>query len=342
MHASRAIRTRSISTTTIRPPVFRSSNACVALVKKHDLPNYLAGLLVAPHARFAYFAVHAFNIETALVRDKTARGQSAIGRVRLQWWREIVAAAFEDENGGGGGGSRAAHGVREAIAGGHPVAAALAETARGGVLTRRYFDRIVEAREADLEGLQPETLEQLERFGEDTVGSVLLLGLDAATDATFVGDVVVATDAAAAADAAALGLGRALALATTLRGVPHFAARGELYLPRDVLAACGVASASAPARVLAGTAPADETAALAASARDVADVARRHLEAAAALRPHLGAAARRALLPAVPARLYLDALARCDYDLFDKRLTPRSPLGLQLRLLWARALGRYV
>ncbi|CAN0589593.1 unnamed protein product, partial [Ectocarpus sp. 12 AP-2014] len=45
-----------------------------------------------------------------------------------------------------------------------PVALALAEvvTNQKGGLTRRWFDRVLDARMADLERTQPETLEEME------------------------------------------------------------------------------------------------------------------------------------------------------------------------------------
>ena len=46
---------------------FSASHPCVELVRQRDRNQYYAGLLMPADARFAFFAVHAFNVETSLV-----------------------------------------------------------------------------------------------------------------------------------------------------------------------------------------------------------------------------------------------------------------------------------
>ena len=89
---------------------FSASHPSVELVRQRDRNQYYAGLLMPADARFAFFAVHAFNVETSLVREKTPRGQAEMGRLRLQWWREVVDAAY-------GGGAAAAAGARSSAEG---------------------------------------------------------------------------------------------------------------------------------------------------------------------------------------------------------------------------------
>lgn len=73
---------------------------------------------------------------------------------------------------------------------------------------------------------------------------------------------------------------------------------------------------------------------------EVASVAKGHMDAAAngftAARERMGgslpAGAFAALLPGVRAAWYLDTLQKCNFDPFNPRLRPRSPLAFQLRL----------
>ena len=158
-------------------------------------------------------------------------------------------------------------------------------------------------RERDLFAPQPPaSLAELEAFAHATASSGLLLGLDAVRGpaAALGGERGADGDAARCADDAAVHLGVALGLVATLRGAPHFAARDEVYIPRDVLAEAG-ARASAPARVLARKATADERAALARAAEALAARARAHVDAAVAMRARVPRAERCALLPAVSA-----------------------------------------
>ena len=81
---------------------------CAALVREADRDRYLATLFAPAEHRAALFALYAFNVEIARVRD-LAR-EPLPGEIRLQWWREALA------------------GEREGEAAANPVAAALRET----------------------------------------------------------------------------------------------------------------------------------------------------------------------------------------------------------------------
>ena len=84
----------------------------------------------------------------------------------------------------------------------------------------------------------------------------------------------------------------------------------------------------------------------------VADAARAHLAAARAATGDVPSGARRALLPAVPASLYLDWLGEAGHDVFDEGLLRRTGIGMpepsatarlrvQAGLAWAAMRGRF-
>src|SRR5512133_268111 len=102
-----------------------------ALVRRHDRDRFQTALFAPADRREALFALYAFNYEVARVRESVT--QPMLGHIRLQWWREIIEAAY-------GGASPRRHEVAE------PLTAAI----RDFGLSRKLFDRIIDAREADL------------------------------------------------------------------------------------------------------------------------------------------------------------------------------------------------
>src|SRR5438105_11594007 len=130
-----------------------------ALVRRHDRDRYQTVLFAPAARREALFALYAFNYEIARVRESVT--QPMLGQIRLQWWRENIAAAFEDGP------------VRH-----HPVAEALTGAIRGLALTRAHFDRLIDARETDLDDQPPPSLAALEEYAEASSGRLLQLALE--------------------------------------------------------------------------------------------------------------------------------------------------------------------
>src|SRR5471032_1172974 len=81
---------------------------CAALVREFDRDRFLATLFAPAEHRDALFALYAFNVEIARVRELAREPMP--GQIRLQWWREMLS------------------GERDGEAAAHPVAAALRET----------------------------------------------------------------------------------------------------------------------------------------------------------------------------------------------------------------------
>ena len=92
-------------------------------MREADRDRYLATLFAPAEQRDALFALYAFNVEIARVRDLAREPMP--GEIRLQWWREALS------------------GEREGEAAAHPVAAALRETlARYGLLATPLLELI--------------------------------------------------------------------------------------------------------------------------------------------------------------------------------------------------------
>src|SRR5206468_1070890 len=134
-----------------------------------------------------------------------------------------------------------------------PLTAAIRELG----LTRAHFDRLIEARETDLDDHPPASLAALEDYAEATSGRLICLALE----------ILGVRDPAAGE--AGLHLGIAYALVGLLRAMPLQARAGRQLIPTDIAARIGLAEQDY--RTLRGTP------ALRAASAELAAAASRHL-----------------------------------------------------------------
>jgi phytoene synthase len=226
-----------------------------------------------------------------------------LGRIRLQWWREAIDEIYRGDK------------IRR-----HEVVEALAEAVRKGDLTRYHFDRLIEAREADLEEAPPADLAALETYAEDTSSRLIWLALES----------LGMCDAASAEAGRRIGI--AWALVGLIRALPFQARAKRHTLPTKLAAEAGL----------------DEgdffelrpSPALAAAVRRIADAAQGHLDAAREPRREVPRGALSALFPAVLAQRHLRRLAAAGYDPFSAALTVPDTLA-SWRLMLASLTRRY-
>ena len=181
----------------------------IDLVRRYDHDRFLASLFAPAGLRPAIWALLAFNLEIARVREVVS--QPVIGQIRLQWWRDALDEIYT-------GKPPRRHEVVE------PLAAAIA--AHG--LTRTHFDTMIDGREFDLGDEPPASLDALERYLEQTSSRLIDLELE-----------VLGVTAPAAFEAARHA-GVAWGLIGLVRAVPFHAAQGRIYLPADLMAAAGI------------------------------------------------------------------------------------------------------
>jgi phytoene synthase len=249
---------------------------CEDLVRAGDKDRYLATLFAPADRRPHLYALYAFNLEIARVRD-LARGPMA-GEIRLQWWREALA------------------GERPGEANAHPVAAALLETIARHDLPAATLAGLIEARAFDLYDDPMPTLEAFAAYGRRTASGPIELAAR----------VLDAEHAAVGALAGPAGV--AYAATGLLRAVALHASRGRIYLPADVLDRHGARTTD----IFAGRA----TPALRMALAELRAFARTNLDAFAARRAALPPATVPAFLPVALVRPYLDRMERRDYDPF--------------------------
>src|SRR5213082_2715317 len=117
---------------------------CEALVRAVDKDRFLASLFAPADKRGPLFALYAFDLEIAGIRERAREPMP--GEIRLQWWRDVLSG----ERGG------------EAKA--HPVAAALTATiARFALPAQRLID-LTEAHAFDLYDDTMPTFDVLEAY----------------------------------------------------------------------------------------------------------------------------------------------------------------------------------
>jgi phytoene synthase len=267
------------------------------LVRRHDRDRYQTAVFAPAARREALFALYAFNWEIARVRESVT--QPMLGRIRLQWWCEVIDAAYA-------GGA-----VRR-----HEVAAPLTAAIGAFRLPRAPFDRLIDARERDLDGTPPADMAALEDYAAASSSSLVGLAL------------AVLGTGEPAAQRAGHAVGIAYALAGLLRAMPLHARTGCRFLPDAVAAHAGLDPADYAAL--------RATPALCAATAEIALAARRHL--AAARRQRVPRAARPALLSAIVADRFLMRLERAGHNPFAPAL--QRPDALQAwRLLRAALTG---
>ncbi|KAL3619391.1 hypothetical protein CASFOL_036961 [Castilleja foliolosa] len=279
-----------------------SLSYCVQQVRNYDYHHYLCLLELPPNMRKSAFALRAFNIETSRAMDIAS--DPRIGLMRLLWWQESIDKIFSNK-------------LIE-----HPVAQALSSVISEHKVSKTWLKRSVEARINDArrdDSDIPQTVQELERYAEDTVSTLLYSTLESGGIRST------------AADHAASHVGKASGLALLLRSLPYHAGRNGRfpYVPADV----------------AGRHVLDSREGLCGAVFEMASVANAHLEKARGLAGTVPAEARRVLLPGVPAEVLLETLRRVQFDVFDPRLSRGilgvPPLWFQMKLKWYSWRGRY-
>jgi NADH dehydrogenase [ubiquinone] 1 alpha subcomplex assembly factor 6 len=270
-------------------------------LRQHDRDRYLTTLFAAPERRVPLTALYAFNFEVAKTREVTR--EPLLGRIRLQWWRESIDAIYRGLP------------LRQ-----HEVVEPLAAAIRRHDLTRCHFDRLIDAREGDLEDEPPVSLAELESYAEDTAARLVRLALE-----------ILDAREAEAADAGRR-IGIAWGLIGTIRALPAQARLRRLTLPADLIAESGLDVAQ-----FLELRPA---ASLARIVEQLADRAHEHLAAARAASRAIPGGARAALLPAVLGDWHLKRFARARFDPFAPELARIDTLAAW-RLALAALRGRF-
>jgi 15-cis-phytoene synthase len=250
---------------------------CETLLRVADKDRFLTTLFAPAEHRNALIALYAFNVEIARVREVVR--EALAGEIRLQWWSDVL--------GGVGRGEVTAH----------PVAAALLASMARYRLPPEPFKALIAARRFDLYDEPMATLADLEAYADGASASLIALAAE-----------ILAAGSEPDIGALSHHAGFAHALAGLLAAFPIHAARGQLFVPLELLARHGVG------RLDVNGAPATQQ--LRAALAELRLRARHHLGAARQLLATAAPAVVPALLPVALAPPTLARMERRGYDPF--------------------------
>lgn len=180
-----------------------------AHVRRLDKDRWLAGLYAPEERRRHLYALYAFSAEIGRIRDLVS--DPLPGEIRARWWIDMLTGERREEGAA------------------HPIAAALLDTIDRFSLPVEDFERLIEARIFDLYDEAMPDLAALEDYCRDTTATLIRLAARVLADGRDLG-----------VDEVAGHAGVAYGLTMTMRGLAQQAARGQVFLPLDVLARHGL------------------------------------------------------------------------------------------------------
>ncbi|KAI3659666.1 hypothetical protein MP638_004401 [Amoeboaphelidium occidentale] len=192
---------------------FASSRAsaleyCRDLTKRMDSDAYLSSLYLKDQSAMrAQWVIRAFNAETSMIRDIVSKDE--VGKMRILWWKQALNDTYAGkppEN---------------------PVLVALHDTLancdHNKKLSKSWFLKILNAREANLGVRQYYSEEDLEDYLENTQSCMLYLTLESFGHKS------------SHLDHIASHLGKAIGLVQTLRAAQHNSLKNLIYLPAETM-----------------------------------------------------------------------------------------------------------
>ena len=264
---------------------------CDDMLRESDRDRWIACLFAPADKRKRLHALYCFSLEIACVREIVS--EPRLGEIRLQWWRDVLSGEARGD------------------VGGHPVALALLDTVATFRLPIMALVALIDARTFDLYNDPMPSLNDLEGYCGETSSALMRLA----------SLVLAGGEEPGGADAVGHA-GVAYAMTGLLRAMPWHAARGQVFIPADLLQKHGGTSGDL---TVGRTNPQ-----IAAALAELRATIRRHLVAALAAAPQLAAAARPALLPLGLCAPYLNVMEKSGFDPF------RDPVELpQWRRQWA-------
>ncbi len=127
-------------------------------VKSNDYYRYLCCCAAPKQAVGGLLAIYAFNNEIAKIKDHTSEPMAAL--VRLTWWREAIDEIYANKN------------PRK-----HQVLEAIKELIQNTEIPRALFDKMLDARENDINRKTPEDIEELKKYIDASSVDLLLASL---------------------------------------------------------------------------------------------------------------------------------------------------------------------
>ncbi|XP_048363936.1 NADH dehydrogenase (ubiquinone) complex I, assembly factor 6 [Sphaerodactylus townsendi] len=272
---------------------------CMELVRKRDYEGFLCSLLLPAESRSSVFALRAFNVELAQIKDAVT--QKTIGLMRIEFWRKAVEDIYRD------------HAPQQ------PVAKELWKAIKRQHLTKKWLMNIINEREKNLDDRAYRNINELETYAENTQSSLLYLTLET----LGVKDIH--------SDHAASHIGKAQGIVTCLRATPYHASKGKVFLPMDICMLHNVSQEDFIRH--------KQEQKVKDVIYDLASQAHVHLEHARSFRKNVPRKAFPAFLYTVALEDYLNKIQKVDFNIYHPSLHRKNPLlPLQLYIRsWKKA-----
>lgn len=252
--------------------------------------------MINGEARREALAIRAFNVE--LARIPAVVSDHKIALMRLQFWEDSLTKLFD----------KSSPKLPQ-----HPVVNELSLVLNKRKLTKRYFDRLLNARK--IQNLNFISSKQMENYAEETVSSVHYLLLEVLNCRNV------------NADHAASHLGKSQGITNILRSINMQRSRSQfLPIPQEILMKHGVSQER-----LLRSKPDDKG--VEEVVFEVATLAHQHLEKSAALMSKVPKESKIVFLPSVNTRQFLERLRRVNFVLTHKSIGLRDGL-LPMKLYW--------
>jgi NADH dehydrogenase [ubiquinone] 1 alpha subcomplex assembly factor 6 len=322
---------------------------CIDLVQNRDRESYLCGLLLPYEARKAYFAVRAYNVELASIKGGSVSrqvggaqfadesGANLALKVRTQWWRDAIQQIYTEDgnNDDDNNNINPTAGSTEdddavffaSMATSYyknPVVRVLHHAVHDKHLTRRFLERLLEAREMDLDVRQPGTIRDMVQYSDNIFSSLLYLSLETVN--------VRNEDADIMAQHAGIGIG----LVTALRGARIRLSGGEFAIPQELIPTQfpyhKLYNLNDDLRVELSD---EEHRMLKGAVEEICAVAHAHfsiVQESLKRQDVIPKHARPCFLPMIPAMHYLSKLEKANFDIFDDSLLVQDHLTILYKL----------
>nr|XP_060466914.1 NADH dehydrogenase (ubiquinone) complex I, assembly factor 6 isoform X1 [Panthera onca] len=259
---------------------------CMELLRKRDYEGYLCSLLLPADSRSSAFALRAFNVELAQVKDSVS--EKTIGLMRMEFWRKTVDDIYSDNPPQ------------------QPVAIELWKAVKRHNLTKRWLMKIIDEREKNLDDKPYRNIQELENYAENTQSSLLYLTLE----------ILGVKDLHA--DHAASHIGKAQGIVTCLRATPYHGSRRRVFLPMEICMLHGVSQEDFLRQ--------NQAKNVRDVIYDIASQAHLHLKHARSFHKSVPVKAFPAFLQTVALEDYLKKIQQVDFDIFHPSLQQKNTL----------------
>ncbi|PAV17197.1 hypothetical protein PNOK_0726100 [Pyrrhoderma noxium] len=270
---------------------------CRDFVRKHDRDSYMTIQFFPRSLQASCFAVKAFYAELATIQDSVSN--PLIGQMKMQFWKDAIKSRASPQ---------------------HPIAIALHNAIKTSHIAPYHLNRIIEARDVELNSPSHLSMDTLLAHAESTSSTLNYILLS-----------ILGLSSSESYSHAASHLGVSQTLSTLLRALPYHTSKGTMVIPASITAKHGVNQEDVFRRGPAAEGINDAVYEFAVVANDHLITAREMFKEDGGYR--VPTEAMPVFLGAIPVQNYLTRLEKADFNAFDPKLQLRAAIQLPW-LIW--------